>query len=110
MISLLSTPFGLERQPIPLESTILMIVAPLTQLLEDCSASSVTIKKMLHSRLGSTINRILELLPYMIKYQGVCEVQLGLLHSVFSVPQQLVPAFTQNVVQGLLHIHTRCIT
>ena len=49
MISTLSTPLGLEGQPVPSESTISMTVVPLTQLLEDCSASSTTIKKILHS-------------------------------------------------------------
>lgn len=108
MISTLSTPLGLEGQPVPSESTISITIVPLTQLLEDCSASSTTIKKMLHSCLGSTINRTLELLPFMIRCQSVCEVLLRFLHSVFSVlQQQLGPEFTQNAVQGMLHIYTR---
>lgn len=108
MISTLSTPLGLEGQPVPSESTISITIVPLTQLLEDCSASSTTIKKMLHSCLGSTINRTLELLPFMIRCQSICEVLLRFLHSVFSVlQQQLGPEFTQNAVQGMLHIYTR---
>ncbi|XP_015438006.1 PREDICTED: exportin-6 [Dufourea novaeangliae] len=108
MVSTLSTPLGSESQPIPSESTISMTVVPLTQLLEDCSSSSTTIKKMLYSCLGSTINRTLELLPYMIRCQSICEILLSFLHSVFSVlQQQLGPEFTQNAVQGMLHIYTR---
>lgn len=111
MVSTLSAPLGSEGQPVPSESTISMTIVPLTQLLEDCSASSTTIKKMLHSCLRSTINRTLELLPYMIRCQGVCELLLTFLHSVFSVlQQQLGPEFTQNAVQGILHIYTRYIT
>ncbi|XP_024220369.1 exportin-6-A isoform X1 [Bombus impatiens] len=108
MVSTLSIPLGLEGQLAPSESTISITVVPLTQLLEDCSASSTTIKKMLHSCLGSTINRILELLPYMIRCQSVCEILLSFLHSVFSVlQQQLGPEFTQNAVQRMLYIYTR---
>lgn len=108
MVSTLSIPLGLEGQLAPSESTISMTVVPLTQLLEDCSASSTTIKKMLHSCLGSTINRTLELLPYMIRCQSVCEILLSFLHSVFSVlQQQLGPEFTQNAVQRMLYIYTR---
>ncbi|XP_026671762.1 exportin-6-B isoform X2 [Ceratina calcarata] len=108
MISTLSTPLGSEGQPVPSESSISITVVPLTQLLEDCSASSTTIKKMLHSCLGPTINRILELLPYTIRCQSICEILLSFLHSVFSVlQQQLGPEFIQNAVQGMLHIYTR---
>ncbi|XP_076289185.1 exportin ellipsoid body open isoform X2 [Lasioglossum baleicum] len=108
MVSTLSTPLGSENQPVPSESTIAITVVPLTQLIEDCSSSSTTIKKMLHSCLGSTINRTLELLPYMIRCQSICEILLSFLNSVFSVlQQQLGPEFTQNAVQGMLHIYTR---
>nr|XP_031828548.1 exportin-6-B isoform X2 [Nomia melanderi] len=108
MVSTLSTPLGSEGQPVPSESAIAITVVPLTQLIEDCSSSSTTIKKMLHSCLGSTINRTLELLPYMIRCQSICEILLSFIHSVFSVlQQQLGPEFTQNAVQGMLHIYTR---
>lgn len=111
MVSTLSSSLGSEGQPVPSESTISITVVPLTQLLEDCSSSSTMIKKMLHSCLGSTVNRILELLPYMIRCQSICEILLSFLHSVFSVlQQQLGPEFTQNAVQGILHIYTKCVT
>lgn len=110
MVSTLSTALGVEGQPVPSESTISVTVVPLTQLVQDCSSSSTTIKKMLHSCLGSTINRALELLPYMIRCQSVCEILLSFLHSVFSVlQQQLGPEFTQNAVQGILHIYIRYV-
>lgn len=106
----LSAPLGMPEQPVPSESTISMTVIPLTQLLEDCASSSTTIKKMLHSCLESIINRTLELLPYVIRCQSICEVLLSFLHSAFSVlQQQLGPEFTQNAVQGILQIYTRFV-
>lgn len=110
IISALSTSLGIQGQPVPSESTILITITPLNQLLEDCASSSTTIKKMLHSCLESIINRTLELLPYVIRCQSICEVLLSFLHSAFSVlQQQLGPEFTQNAVQGMLHIYTRLV-
>lgn len=110
MIGSLSEPLGAQGQPVPSDSTILMTIPSLTQLLEDCSSSSTTIKKMLHSNLKPSIDRSLELLPYLIRYHNVCEVVLNFLHSVFLVlQQQLGPEFTQTAVQGMLQIYTRYI-
>lgn len=111
MILALSAPLGVQGQPVPSESTISTAVTPLTQLLEDCASSSTTIKKMLHSYLESVISRTLELLPYVIRCQSICEVLLGFLHSAFSVlQQQLGPEFMQNAVQGMLQIYTRFVS
>ncbi|KAI4499252.1 hypothetical protein M0802_005512 [Mischocyttarus mexicanus] len=108
MVGSLSEPLGAQGQPLPSDSTILMIVPSLTQLLEDCSSSSTTVKKMLHSNLKSSIERSLEFLPYLIRYHNICEVVLNFLYSVFLVlQQQLGPEFTQTAVQGMLQIYTR---
>lgn len=110
MILALSAPLGMQGQPVPSESTISIIVMPLTQLLEDCASSSTTIKKMLHSCLESIINRTLELLSYVIRCQSICELLLSFLHSTFSVlQQQLGPEFMQNAVQGMLQLYTRFV-
>ncbi|EZA62954.1 Exportin-6-B, partial [Ooceraea biroi] len=95
-------------QAVPSESPISIMVMPLTQLLEDCASSSMTIKKMLHWCLESIINRTLELLSYVIRCQSICEMLLSFLHSAFSVlQQQLGSEFTQNAVQGMLQLCTR---
>lgn len=108
MIGALAEPLGTQGQSVPSDSTILMTVPSLTQLLEDCSSSSTTVKKMLHSNLKPSIDRSLELLPYLIRCHNVCEVLLNFLHSVFLVlQQQLGPEFTQTAVQGMLQIYTR---
>ncbi|XP_066594212.1 exportin-6 [Prorops nasuta] len=108
MVAALSESLGTLGQAVPSDSTISMTVPPLTQLLEDCSSSSTTIKKMLHICLETVINRVLELLPCCIRTQSTCEALLSFLHSTFLVlQQQLGPEFTQNAVQTLLQIYTR---
>ncbi|XP_043495290.1 exportin-6-A [Polistes fuscatus] len=108
MVGSLTEPLGARGQSLPSDSTILTIVPSLTQLLEDCSSSSTTVKKMLHSNLKPSIDRSLELLPYLIRYHNICEVVLNFLYSVFLVlQQQLGPEFTQSAVQEMLQIYTR---
>ncbi|XP_015597326.1 exportin-6-B isoform X2 [Cephus cinctus] len=108
MVGALSEPLGQLGRPAPPETTVSTAVITLKQLLEDCCSSSTVIKKLLHVCLESTVNRTLELLPEMVRCQGTCEMLLGFLHAAFRVlQQQLGPEFTQNAVQGMLHIYTR---
>ncbi|XP_043273966.1 exportin-6 [Venturia canescens] len=108
MVMALSEPLGHHGQTIPSESTVSSAIVPITQMLEDCCSSSSTIKKMLHSCLEATVNRVLELLPHLIRSQSTCENLMSFLHATFLVlQQQLGPEFTQNAVQGMLLIYTR---
>lgn len=108
MVAGLSEPLGHQGQPIPPEPLVSSAITAMKQMLEDCCSSSSTIKKMLHTCLETTVNRVLELLPHLIRSQVTCETLMSFLHATFLVlQQQLGPEFTQNAVQGMLHIYTR---
>ncbi|XP_012277726.1 exportin-6-A [Orussus abietinus] len=108
MVAALAEPLGPQGHAVPSEAAIIAALVPLKQLLEDCCPPSTAIKKLLHSCLEGTINRTLELLPHFVRCQGTCESLLTFLHATFLVLQeQLGPEFTQNAVQGILHIYTR---
>ncbi|XP_046621831.1 exportin-6-A isoform X1 [Neodiprion virginianus] len=108
MVTALSHPLGGEGQPVPPEIVVSSSVLSLKELLEDCRSSSTAIKKLLHTNLESTVNRVLELLPHLIRFSGTCETLLSFLHSAFAVlQQQLGPEYTQNAAQAMLHIFTR---
>lgn len=109
----LSEPLGCRGQSIPTPSnpTLTTSLTALTQLLDDCSSASTTIKKMLHPCLITTIDRALEILDYIIKCQNTAELVLIFLHSTFLVlQQQLGPEFIGKTVQELLNIYTRYIS
>ncbi|KAK0179050.1 hypothetical protein PV327_007876 [Microctonus hyperodae] len=103
-----SQPLGQQGESIPSEVNVSIAVTTLKQLLEDCCSSSTTVKKLLHQCLDVTINRVLELLPHLIRSQKTCEALMSFLNATFMVLQQQLGAeFTQNAVQGMLHIYTR---
>ncbi|KAH0561394.1 hypothetical protein KQX54_016533 [Cotesia glomerata] len=106
-IHTLSEPLGQCGQAIPNDINISSAIVPLKQLLEDCCSLSMTIKKLLYQCLEDTINRVLELLPHLIRSQTTCEIIMNFLHAMFLVlQQQLGVDFTQNAVQGMLNIYT----
>lgn len=108
MVTALSQPLGAQGHPVPSEMVVSSCALSLKELLEDCRSLSTAIKKLLHVNLESTVNRVLELLPHLVRSPATCEALLSFLHSAFEVlQQQLGPEFTQNAAQAMLHIFTR---
>ncbi|XP_063983905.1 exportin-6 isoform X2 [Diachasmimorpha longicaudata] len=106
MISTLSSSLGALGHQIPSETSVNTSTTHLKQLVEDCCSSSTSIKKMLHECIQETINRILELLPHLVRSQA-CEGLMNFLHAVFHVLQQQLGAdFIQRAVQGMLQIYS----
>ncbi|XP_012256638.2 exportin-6 [Athalia rosae] len=108
MITALAQPLGDQGHPVPPEMIVSSSVLSLKELLEDCRSSSTAIKKLLHANLESVVNRVLELLPHLVKFAKAFEALLSFLHSTFEVlQQQLGPEYTQTAAQTMLHIFTR---
>lgn len=108
MVTALSQPLGSQGHAIPSEMVVPSSVLALKEVLEDCRSSSTAIKKLLHANLEPSVNRVLELLPHLVRFPGTCEALLSFLHSAFDVlQQQLGPEYTQNAAQAMLQIFTR---